>query len=129
MHAAVKYDDKGEPLEDARGRIVYRTRRHDLEEFTDTVKRHGIYRHDIETFYAALRQAAFAGYTPCVVCCEEGTPGWVSIIRDGDPTPRMQRCACWQTHLARIDPDSPPPTPAKAQALPLHSSPPPASTH
>ena len=36
-HAAVKCDANGEPMEDERGRIVYRLRKHDIEEFTQIV--------------------------------------------------------------------------------------------
>lgn len=120
MHAAVKYDDAGEPVEDERGRLVYRVRKHDIEEFADTVKRHGVYRHDLETFARALRSAALAGFKPCDTCKGQGTPGWVTND-DG----RMERCPCWLTHRARLDPDAPPP-PLK-QPLPLSG--PSSSTH
>ena len=117
MHMAVKYDDSGEPVEDERGRLVYRTRRHDVEEFADTVTRHGVYRRDLEQFAHALRQAALAGFKPCEACKAEGTPGW----RTND-VGRMLRCACWLTHRARLDPDAPPPP--FTQALPLDTAPP-----
>jgi hypothetical protein len=58
MHAAVKYDpETGEPVIDARGRIVYRLRKHDIEEFADIVTRYGCYKHDLEQFAAALGRA------------------------------------------------------------------------
>jgi hypothetical protein len=57
MHAAVKYDDAGEPVIDARGRTVFRTRKHDLEEFADVVARHGCYKRDLEHFARALDRA------------------------------------------------------------------------
>lgn len=57
MHAAVKYDDSGEPVMDARGRTVFRTRKHDLEEFADVVARHGCYKRDLEQFARALDRA------------------------------------------------------------------------
>lgn len=56
-HAALAYDEHGEPKRDERDRYVYRTRRHDLEEFSDVVARHGIYKRDIEAFARALRRA------------------------------------------------------------------------
>jgi hypothetical protein len=57
MHAAVKYDDDGEPVTDSRGRTVYRIRKHDLEEFRDIVVRYGCYKSDIEAFASALLRA------------------------------------------------------------------------
>lgn len=68
MHAAVKYDQNGDPELDARGRTVYRIRKHDLEEFTEIVDRYGCYKADIEAFARALRRAEqlaspWVGYT------------------------------------------------------------------
>jgi hypothetical protein len=57
MHAAVKYDTDGEPVTDARGRIVFRTRKHDLEEFAEVVQRHGTYKRDLEQFARAIDRA------------------------------------------------------------------------
>lgn len=57
MHAAVKYDADGQPVIDARGRTVFRTRKHDLEEFADVVARHGCYKRDLEQFARALDRA------------------------------------------------------------------------
>jgi hypothetical protein len=113
MHAAVKVAENGEPEEDAKGRIVYRIRKHDIEEFADTVKRHGIYRGDLDTFAAALRSAALRGYTPCGDCTKEGTPGWRQILVPApteSPLPgeaprltsRMQRCSCFTNYMQRI---------------------------
>lgn len=56
-HAAVKYDQHGEPEEDDRGRIVYRIRKHDIEEFADIVERHGLYKRDLERFFQALQRS------------------------------------------------------------------------
>ena len=54
-HAAVKYDDaSGDPAQDARGRTIYRTRKHDIEEFQEIVARHGCYKRDLEAFAKAL---------------------------------------------------------------------------
>jgi hypothetical protein len=57
MHGAVKYDADGEPVIDERGRQVFRTRRHDLEEFSEVVGRHGLYKRDLETFAKAVDRA------------------------------------------------------------------------
>lgn len=91
MHAAVTYDDKGEPKRDARDRIVYRVRKHDIEEFADIVARHGCYKADLETFAAALRRGAYEPFEPCEECKEK--PGWVKV-QDGAVT-RVKRCRCW----------------------------------
>jgi hypothetical protein len=86
-HAALAYDEKGAPVEDERGRKVYRIRKHDIEEFTDIVARHGCYKADLEQFAAALRRVPVAKFTPCDHC--ELTPGWVPV---GDG---FARCGCW----------------------------------
>jgi hypothetical protein len=57
MHAAVAYDENGDIKVDERGRTVYRIRKHDLEEFSDIVSRHGLWKNDIEGFARALRRA------------------------------------------------------------------------
>lgn len=49
-HAQVALDPMGKPKKDVKGRIVYRTRKHDLEEFREIVSRHGLYKSDIEAF-------------------------------------------------------------------------------
>lgn len=90
-HAAVKYDDKGDPARDERDRIVYRVRKHDLEEFSDIVARYGTYKRDLETFAAALRRGAYDPFEPCEEC--KRTPGWVDLV-DGNVT-RKKRCRCW----------------------------------
>jgi predicted CopG family antitoxin len=54
-HATVRLDSRtGEPIEDERGRKVYRTRKHDIEEFSEVVRRHGTYKRDLEVFAADL---------------------------------------------------------------------------
>jgi hypothetical protein len=68
-HAAVDYDEQGHFKRDERERYVFRTKRHDLEEFRDVVARHGVWKNDIEQFAQALRRAegrtssAWVGYT------------------------------------------------------------------
>ncbi len=56
-HAEVRLNKYGEPVEDERGRKVYRIRKHDIEEFSEIVERHGCYKHDLEEFASALRRA------------------------------------------------------------------------
>lgn len=56
-HAAVKYDVRGEPEVDARGRTVYRLRKHDLEEFSAIASRYGCWKRDLEQFATALDRA------------------------------------------------------------------------
>lgn len=55
-HADCRYDREGEPLVDAKGRTIYRLRKHDLEEFSAVVGRHGIYKRDIEAFFSAAKR-------------------------------------------------------------------------
>lgn len=91
-HAGMKYDGAGEPVADERGRYVYRTKKHDLEEFTSIVERYGTWTSDIEAFAAALRRSGFQAFKPCEQC--QGNPGWVEIL-DVNQAKRMTRCACW----------------------------------
>lgn len=56
-HGALKMDSTGEPVEDERERKVYRTKKHDVEEFTEIIERHGCYKRDLEQFAAALRKS------------------------------------------------------------------------
>lgn len=53
-HCEVTLDEDGEPKRDERDRVVYRTRKHDIEEFSDVVRRHGVWRHDLERFAFSL---------------------------------------------------------------------------
>lgn len=128
MHAAVKIGENGEPEEDAKGRIVYRVRKHDIEEFTDTIRRHGIYRGDLDSFAAALRQAAARGYVPCDECTGDGTPGWREV-QISDTARGMQRCACWVSFMNRLDPERPPAPRPQQTALPTTTINTTSSTH
>lgn len=56
-HCAVKLDKDGEPALDSKDRVIYRLRKHDIEEFSEIVARHGCYKRDLEHFAAALRRA------------------------------------------------------------------------
>ena len=53
-HAARVHDKLGLPASDEYGRSVWRTRKHDIEEFREIVERHGCYKKDLEAFAAAL---------------------------------------------------------------------------
>lgn len=126
-HAAVKVGENGEPVEDAKGRIVYRVRRHDVEEFTGTIRRHGIYRGDLDDFAAALRQAVLADYKPCDDCTDAGMPGWREVEVDG--VVRNARCACWVNYQQRLDPATPPAPRPKQSPLPTTINTTSSSTH
>jgi hypothetical protein len=52
-HAA-RAKDKNGPKVDDRSRPVWRTRKHDIEEFSEVVARHGCYKSDLEQFAKAL---------------------------------------------------------------------------
>lgn len=119
MHAAVKIGENGEPEEDAKGRVVYRIRKHDIEEFADTVRRHGIYRGDVDSFAQAIFAAKMRGYRPCKECKGAGTPGFKEIDRGG--TTVFDRCACWVEYQQQFDP-APTPTP-KPKQTPLPDEP------
>ena len=88
-HAAVAYDDNGEPKTDERGRTVFRVRKHDIEEFNDVIARHGCYRHEIEEFAAAIERA------------ERGSGRWVGYtslhdaLKDAGVTVSVETIATW----------------------------------
>lgn len=90
-HAELKFGRNGEPMEDERGRLVFRLRKHDLEEFSAIAERYGTWKKDIETFAAALRRSPqpFKGCHGC-----RDLPGWVTVVCD-DGVTRLSRCACY----------------------------------
>ena len=49
-HATVSLDKNGQDVVDERDRKCYRIKRHDIEEFTSIVKRHGLYLSDVAVF-------------------------------------------------------------------------------
>jgi hypothetical protein len=53
-HAGIVLNKDGEPKYDERGRNIWRTRKHDIEEFRDVVERHGCYKRDLTLFAEAL---------------------------------------------------------------------------
>lgn len=54
-HAERAEDDEG-PRKDARGRQVWRIRKHDIEEFAAIVERHGCYKRDLERFAEVIQR-------------------------------------------------------------------------
>jgi hypothetical protein len=59
-HCEVARDESGEVKIDDLGRAVYRIRKHDVEEFTEVVYRHGIWKRDLERFAEAVQMRAKA---------------------------------------------------------------------
>lgn len=53
-HCEVTRDDDGEPKLDENDRVVYRMRKHDVEEFSGVVARNGIWKRDLEAFAKTL---------------------------------------------------------------------------
>ena len=100
MHAARKHDATGEPATDERGRPVFRTRRHDVEEFQAVVERHGCYKRDLEAFAAALLRAGAPAFTACASC--QDSPGWV-YVTDDVGVKRVARYPCWLAWQAQIE--------------------------
>lgn len=56
-HAQADVDAKGEQKVDENGRPCWRIRKHDIEEFSEVVDRHGIYNHSLEEFAKSLLTA------------------------------------------------------------------------
>lgn len=56
MHGQVARDEAGDYKRDTRDRYVFRIRKHDIEEFSEVVARHGTWKRDLEIFFAALRR-------------------------------------------------------------------------
>lgn len=57
-HGEVARYDDGDEKRDEKNRLVWRVRKHDLEEFREVVERHGCWKADIEAFTrAALRKS------------------------------------------------------------------------
>lgn len=56
-HAELALDKEGEPKIDERNHLIFRTRKHDIEEFTAIVGRHGVWKQDLQQFAQALLKA------------------------------------------------------------------------
>jgi hypothetical protein len=90
-HAGVKCDERtGEPVYDERGRKVYRTVKHDVEEFSAIAERYGHWKRDLEMFAQALNRSARGPWVPCRTCQESDSPGWIKL-----PGNATKRCGCW----------------------------------
>lgn len=55
-HIQPQIDSDGHQKTDSSGRLLFRLRRHEIEEFSEVVARHGIYKKDLERMYAAARR-------------------------------------------------------------------------
>ena len=53
-HTAPAIDADGEKVRDTKGRLCWRLRGHDIEEFRGIVQRHGCYKRDLEMFAESL---------------------------------------------------------------------------
>lgn len=63
-HAAVRIDkETGDPARDEKGRILYRIRKHDLEEFACIAERHGVWKKDLEFFARSLARNVQGRFT------------------------------------------------------------------
>lgn len=109
-HASVKLSQEtGEPERDERGRVVYRIRKHDLEEFAAVVERNGLYKKDLETFAQALarhrparveaaREEARAQIENCEDC---GGTTYITVTA-GDGREIAHRCHCFKDAQLQI---------------------------
>lgn len=82
-HAARAFDAEGNEQRDERGRPVWRTRKHDIEEFQEIVKRHGCYKKDLERFADELLKKRAA---PLFAPIAETMPTATLITPDGTRT-------------------------------------------
>lgn len=58
-HCAVKLDDEGNP--------TFRVRKHDVEEFAEIVRRHGLWKNDLEMFVQAALESKKRKPTPAAL--------------------------------------------------------------
>ncbi|GIW81466.1 MAG: hypothetical protein KatS3mg105_3273 [Gemmatales bacterium] len=56
-HCQVATDSNGQPRKDELGRTMYRLRKHDVEEFLETMERHGLLTHRLQCFAKAVLEA------------------------------------------------------------------------
>ena len=54
-HGSVALDSNLEPKRDERGRQIYRTRKHDIQEFSEIILRHGLWKRDLENAFIAIK--------------------------------------------------------------------------
>jgi hypothetical protein len=60
-HCQIRLDKNGESMEDERGRIVYRIRKHDVEEFSEIVARHGQWTPNMQHLVAQIKDREASG--------------------------------------------------------------------
>lgn len=78
-HVGSVEDDDGAKYDD-RGRRVWRTKKHDIEEFQEIVVRHGCYKRDLERFAEALIKRRKSEPS---LFDEEQTAAGLKIVKDG----------------------------------------------
>lgn len=98
-HADVKLDKYSHPVEDERGRQVFRTRRHDFEEFIEIIERHGMEVSQRAQQVAAAILRAPKAFKGCEICQE--SPGWVTVANSTGGAPLVTRCVCYQQWAER----------------------------
>jgi hypothetical protein len=97
-HCARATTKGGDPAVDERGRPVWRIRKHDIEEFSEVVDRHGMWSRDLENLAAALRKNGVGPFVHCDRCAL--TPGWIDVL-DAGGVSRKDRCECWKAWAER----------------------------
>jgi hypothetical protein len=104
-HAAPNYDPiSGEQKRDARDRLEWRIRKHDLEEFRSVLARYGLWKSDLQAGFRALLSRALADvYVPCEVCRDTTNPGFVTRVmsKNGTDYTALVRCACFDVWATR----------------------------
>lgn len=132
-HAAVKLED-GHPVIDERGRVQYRIRKHDLEEFSEIAERYGCWKRDIGAFAESLAAArhddtwvGFSGLQAQLLAV--GAPVPLDAICHWSETERRE-AEVW----VRTRRDAPPGSTIEASCPPhvldaLHANPPDRSVH
>jgi hypothetical protein len=53
-------------MKNDRGKYVFRVRKHDVEEFSEIVERHGIWKHDLQVFADALLKGRLEPYVSVI---------------------------------------------------------------
>ena len=107
-HASVKLGGDLEPERDERDRVIYRTRKHDVEEFRDIVSRWGCWKQDLEDFAQSLAkhlperkaQAIEEAKELTVNCQKCGGTTWREAVVGGDRV--NVRCECFTEGQALI---------------------------
>lgn len=93
-HLRVAKDKEGELRTDERGRPVYRMRKHDVEEFTEVIDRHGVYKNDLERFAESIIQSKKTPLFPPEVFDsleEQPANGEAKDARPASARPRSRR--------------------------------------